>query len=70
MGKRNKFYRTPLNMDRVSVHHALLLIFMMVRNDEGQSSQLHMYLFFCVNSEWHISAHIITRIMCYLYSLR
>ena len=36
-------------------------------NGEGQSSHV---LVFCVNLERHISTHIITRIKCYLHSLR
>ena len=60
----------PVNarlLDRVSVRRALLLIFLMVRNDEGQSSHV---LVFCVNFERHICTHIITSIKCYLVSLR
>ena len=44
----------------------LLLIFLTVRNGEGQSSHV---LVFCVNFERHISTHIATSIKCYLHSL-
>ena len=55
-------------VDRVSVpSHILLLIFLMVRNGEGQSSHVPV---FCVNFEWHICTHITTSIKCYLVSLR
>ena len=47
-------------------HRALLLIFLTVRNGEGQSSHV---LVFCVNFERHISTHITTSIKCYLVSL-
>ena len=46
---------------------ALLLIFLMVRNGEGQSSHV---LVFCVNFERHSCTHITTSIKCCLVSLR
>ena len=54
-------------LDRVSVLSPIAIDILM---DTMARDRAHMYLLFCVNLEWHISTHIITRIKCYLHSLR